>query len=129
MAAAAVTRMTRMEVVGVSMVPTLHPGDRVLVLRGRRARPGDLVAVLDPRPPGRVVIKRVMAVDRESVTVVGDNPDTSTDSRVFGPVPRRAVRGRALYRYFPGHRTAWLAGQRRSDRSGPGLVSWPHVER
>jgi hypothetical protein len=39
------------------------------------------------------------------VTVVGDNPDASTDSRVFGPVPRGAVVGRVVYRYGPEGRT------------------------
>jgi len=40
--------------------------------------------------------------------VRGDNPDASTDSRVFGPVRRRAVIGRAVYRYWPPARRGTL---------------------
>jgi nickel-type superoxide dismutase maturation protease len=82
------------------MVPTLLPGDRILALRWPRLRPGHLVVVADPRD-GRLVVKRVGAVDGGAVTVLGDDPDHSTDSRTFGPVDRRAVRGRVVYRYGP----------------------------
>jgi nickel-type superoxide dismutase maturation protease len=83
------------------MSPTLVPGDRLLVVRTRHVRPGDLVAVPDPRHPGRTIVKRVDAVEGDAVTVLGDNVGASTDSRVFGPVDRRDVRGRVVYRYSP----------------------------
>lgn len=96
-AVAAVLR--RVEVEGESMLPTLSPGDRVLAVRGRRARPGALVVVRDPRAPARVLVKRVAATGPDGIAVVGDNPRASTDSRTFGPVP--AVWGRVVYRYLP----------------------------
>lgn len=98
----------RVEVAGDSMRPTLEPGDRLLVLRRARARPGDLVTVPDPRDGSRTVVKRVASVSGDGVVVVGDNPAQSTDSRVFGAVPAAAVRGRVVYRYHPDHRRAWL---------------------
>ena len=88
--------LTLVRVAGGSMRPALEAGDRLLVVRRRRYRPGDIVAVRDPRQPTRVVVKRV-AVD-------GGDPDASTDSRTFGPVPRAAVLGRAVYRYAPADR-------------------------
>ncbi|HEV7862516.1 MAG TPA: nickel-type superoxide dismutase maturation protease [Acidimicrobiia bacterium] len=96
----------RLQVSGESMAPTLIPGDRVIVLRGlgplRPAiRVGDLVAVIDPRPPGRMMIKRVSELARDGVAVRGDNEAASTDSRHFGPVDPRNIRGRVIYRYFP----------------------------
>jgi len=94
-------RVGRVEVVGDSMRPTLEPGDRLVVSRLRRARTGDLVAVADPRQPERTVVKRLVAVAPSGLTVLGDNPAASTDSRVFGPVPPDAVRGRVVYRYHP----------------------------
>ncbi len=98
----------RVEVVGESMAPALLPGDRLVVV-GRPWRtapwpvPGSVVAVADPRLPARVLVKRVVAVDRRAGTieVLGDAPDASTDSRWFGPVPRSSLVGRAVYRYGP----------------------------
>jgi nickel-type superoxide dismutase maturation protease len=100
---------SRVVVSGDSMLPTLEPGDRLLVLRHvhrRGLRLGDLVTVCDPRDDGprRVLVKRVGGADRESVEVVGDNPDASTDSRSFGRVPLAFVTGKVLYRYAPAER-------------------------
>jgi len=107
MAAAAlvVLRPRRVAVEGHSMEPTLSPGDRLLVLRARRPRPGDVVAVRDPRD-GRVLVKRIGALGDDGVVLRGDNPAASTDSRSFGPVPRGAVLGTVVRRYAP----AWRAG-------------------
>ena len=91
----------RVEVVGDSMLPALHPGDRLLVLRPAPARPGDVVAVADPRLASRTMVKRVVARGPEGVTVLGDNAEASTDSRQLGPMNPAAIRGRAFYRYFP----------------------------
>ena len=98
----------RVAVQGASMEPTLLAGDRLVVVSrpwGERVRPvaGDVVAVTDPRDPGRVLVKRVASVDRAARTleVLGDAPDASTDSRDFGPVPLASVVGRVVYRYGP----------------------------
>jgi len=92
-------RLTRLEVEGVSMVPELAPGDRVLVWRTRDVRVGDLVAIRDPDDPSLVLVKRVTACDRSSIRVEGDNPGASRDSRHFGPLPLTAVIGKVLTRY------------------------------
>lgn len=100
MVATAVARpVRRVAVVGDSMRPTLEPGDRVLAVRGRRPRPGDLVVVPDPRGGGLLLVKRVAVVGPHGITVLGDNPAASTDSRTFGPVSD--VWGRAVHRYAP----------------------------
>ena len=101
-------RCRRVVVHGSSMQPTLEAGDRLLVIRAGRPRAGHLVVVPDPRQPDRFLVKRVAAVGGGSITVRGDNPVASTDSREFGALSVDAVRGRAVYRYAPPSRTGWL---------------------
>ncbi|HUR01790.1 MAG TPA: S26 family signal peptidase, partial [Nonomuraea sp.] len=104
-ALAAVAAVRRVQVQGDSMVPTLLPGERLLVVKARRARPGQLVVVHDPRSPRRALVKRVVSVAGALAEVAGDNAAASTDSTVFGPV---RVRGRVVYRYHPGERAGRL---------------------
>lgn len=106
------------EVSGLSMAPTLKPGDRVLLRRARpgraRVRAGDLV-VLALLAEEHLVIKRVAAAPGDpippalagavpaglpgalvpvgSLLVLGDNPAASTDSRQWGYLPVHRVRG------------------------------------
>ncbi len=107
---------TRAQVRGHSMSPTLQPGDRVLVRRGRRGARGDVI--LFRAPDGREVIKRLVGVPGDvvatgpapvtlgagEVAVAGDNPPASTDSRSWGPGPVGAVRGRVVGIYHPPNR-------------------------
>jgi nickel-type superoxide dismutase maturation protease len=103
-----VLRPRRVAVEGPSMEPTLRSGDRLLLLRRSSPRLGDIVAVADPRSGRRLLLKRVVSVAGDELAVEGDNPSRSTDSRVFGPVHRRDVRGRVVYRYFPPGRAGLL---------------------
>lgn len=92
------------EVRGRSMVPTLEPGDRLLVetwtYRRRTPRVGEVVVTQDPRSASRELVKRVAAVEQGQVTLRGDSAK-STDSRRFGSVPTAGVRTRAMVRYWP----------------------------
>jgi hypothetical protein len=111
------------EVRDESMLPTLQPGDRLLVdpaaYRNRACSVGDLVVIVDPVERARWLVKRVVAVGpvgaapgaadgssvpAGSVWVLGDRPEVSRDSRQFGPVPLTEVVGRVYRRYAPSDR-------------------------
>lgn len=86
------------------MAPGLEPGDWLLVDPALSSPPasGQLVVVPDPRQADRLLVKRVGAVRRDGrLWLVGDTPNDSTDSRMFGPVDAAAVLGRPWFRYWP----------------------------
>jgi nickel-type superoxide dismutase maturation protease len=96
------TLLFRVAVTGPSMEPTVREGDWLLVRQlRRRPRVGELVIAADPREPARLLVKRVTAVVGDLVTVMGDRPDRSTDSREFGPIPSSAIVGSPVFRYAP----------------------------
>jgi phage repressor protein C with HTH and peptisase S24 domain len=81
------------------MLPTLRPGDQVLVRMGARVRPGDVVLA---RLPGRPLgVKRAWRRVGPGWDLRGDAPGQSTDSRHFGPVPDADIVGRVVLRYWP----------------------------
>lgn len=101
------------EVRGRSMVPTLLPGDRLLVARTTAPRPGQIVLAADPRDARRELVKRVVRIDADGVELRGDEPTASTDARTFGRVPLTSVRWRAVLRYWPPRRLATFRLPRR----------------
>jgi nickel-type superoxide dismutase maturation protease len=111
--------LRRVTVTGDSMLPSLRPEDRLLVGPKFGVRPGAVVAVLDPRSPGRLLVKRVHAVGPNWVDVRGDNEAASTDSRHFGPLPPTKITGRIVYRYAPLERAAWFPGRTGSRARWP----------
>lgn len=96
-------RSVRFAVAGESMTPTLAAGDWVLVRRTRNIQAGHIVVAERPDRPRLEVIKRVLSVQasESTVTLAGDNPSASTDSREFGPVAVEAVVGVVWLRYWP----------------------------
>jgi len=91
-------RWLRVAVSGPSMLPTLSPGDWLLVRRGARPRPGAVVVV---RQAGRLVVKRLVRPVGDGWWVEGDNEHASDDSRTYGAVPAADVVGEVRWRYYP----------------------------
>ncbi|KAK9706929.1 hypothetical protein RND81_07G161400 [Saponaria officinalis] len=113
---------------GASMLPTMSiSGDVILVdrlsPRFGEIVPGDIVIVRSPENPRKVITKRLIAREDDSVTflvdpknsdqsktvvvpkghvwVQGDNIYDSRDSRAFGPVPYGLLYGKVFWRVWP----------------------------
>ena len=83
---------------GPSMVPTLRDGDALLVRRGGRVRPGDVVVARFRGRPDLLVVKRAVRALDGGWWVEGDNEFVTDDSRAFGVAD---VIGRVILRYWP----------------------------
>lgn len=86
------------------MSPALRPGDRLLILMWGLPRVNEVVVARDPEARDRYLVKRVAAVADGGYVLLGDNAAVSRDSRTFGPVDRRLLVGRVVWRYLPGYR-------------------------
>jgi phage repressor protein C with HTH and peptisase S24 domain len=83
---------------GLSMIPTLAPGERILVRLDGPIVLGD-IAVFER--PGQFEVKRIIRIESEGIFVQGDNDLVSTDSRTYGLIPHEDVIGVATYRLWP----------------------------
>ena len=89
---------------GRSMLPTVRPGDRLLVSYRRPVRAGDLVVAR--LADGTIAVKR--AVERRTTAsgrpgwwLLSDNPDEGVDSRHRGPVADADVIAVTVARAWP----------------------------
>ena len=101
--------LRRFVVEDTSMRPTLHPEDRLVVFQWARPKPGDVVVLREPDAHLTFAVKRVASLEPNGDVIVrADNPNVSRDSREFGPVPRRLIVGRVIFRYLPAERRGRL---------------------
>ncbi|WP_433219638.1 signal peptidase I [Dactylosporangium sp. CS-047395] len=139
-------RFLAVTVSGVSMQPTLQPGDRVLVRRAGLGgiRAGQVVVLRDPESDDDagedLMIKRAVAVPGDPVpdidvtgtavldgrtvppgrmVVLGDNPAFSLDSRRLGFLPGERLLGVVVRRLSPGPPQDFGA---RADRAAEGTT-------
>ena len=92
--------LVRLAVAEPSMVPTLRPGDWLLVWRTRRVRAGQLVIARHPDKPDMMLVKRASRRTAGGWWLESDNPWAGAgDSRQFGAVPVSAIEGKVLFRY------------------------------
>jgi signal peptidase I len=104
----------RVAIEGVSMAPTLLPGDWCLVVTPERFHRDDVVVVEHPHRPGYEIVKRVTGVPgavvggrdlgEDEFWVEGDFAHRSTDSRDFGPVGRAQLKAKVVLVYWPASR-------------------------
>lgn len=91
-------RWTAVLVQGPSMVPALRHGDAVLVRRGARIRPGQVVVGTFRARPDLLVVKRAVREIDGGWWLESDNTAVTDDSRRYGPA---TVHGRVVWRYWP----------------------------
>ena len=108
-----------MRVTGHSMMPLLKPSELVFVreqaYRSRDPQRGEIVAARPASQGGKTFVKRVVGLPHERVEVgatawqlgaeefflLGDQPEHSMDSRLFGPVTRAELVGPVRLRVWP----------------------------
>jgi len=111
---------------GLSMVPSFDDGEYLIIdelsYLFRPPERGEVIVFRYPQDPSKFFIKRVINLPGETVTiqnnayqlqadeyfVLGDNRDRSLDSRAWGPVSKKLIRGRVFLRLFPFNRIAFL---------------------
>ncbi|HEY4504381.1 MAG TPA: signal peptidase I [Candidatus Paceibacterota bacterium] len=100
---------------GASMVPTFQNGDYLIVdeisYHFNEPKRGDVIIFKYPKDTSKYFIKRVEGMPGDIVDgkklpdnqyfVLGDNRNASSDSRIWGSVPRRNIVGRPLVRLLP----------------------------
>jgi nickel-type superoxide dismutase maturation protease len=84
---------------GDSMMPTLAPGDRLLVRHRGSPRAGRVVVARFA--DGTVAVKRAADQRPDGWWVLSDNPDAGVDSRHRGVVPDSDVLAVVLARVWP----------------------------
>jgi inner membrane protease subunit 1 len=110
------------------MIPTIEESNAFVLIdyfsykvMRQSFKKGDVVVALSPGYFYRPVCKRICAVEGEEVHyenpvtgkleqlvippdhfwLLGDNPPLSGDSRHYGPVLRRSIRGRVFWKIWP----------------------------
>ena len=88
---------------GPSMLPTLHPGDCLLVRYGASVRPGDLVVARPWTRPELLVVKRAVEPVAGGWLIASDNPAVAGQGWTGGEAD---VLARVVWRYWPLRRSA-----------------------
>ena len=104
------------ESVGIVAPSTDEYIKRVVALPGERVEGHDGKVLIDGReliepylPAGTLTSEfSAVVVPPRTVFVLGDNRANSADSRIFGPIPRSTVVGRAIVRVWPLSHTSFL---------------------
>lgn len=119
-------RATSVDASGLIVAARDHSGrlllKRIVGLPGESLRVGQTVLVdgrelREPYASGvapPATYRGVSRLSTDTLFLLGDRRDMSTDSRDFGPVTLASIEGVVLARYWPPHRIGWLPRPSRS---------------
>ena len=113
------------------MLPTFENGDYLIVdeltYHFREPEHGEVIIFKYPKDTSKFFIKRIIGVPGDTVDgktlgkdayfVEGDNRNASSDSRIWGALPRGLIIGRPLLRLLPLNEISGLPGASESDRA------------
>ena len=89
------SRLFALKVAGNSMSPTINDLDIVLYERTKKIDTGDIILLEHPYMQSVKIVKRVVKIEMDGrLTLAGDNPVESTDSRAFGTVSLESIIGK-----------------------------------
>jgi len=86
---------------GESMAPAYHSGDLVLIRKSRKVKRNNIVIAHRPDKEDLLIIKRVITITNKGYWLQGDNSEFSDDSRIFGEVTKKLIKGIVMLRYWP----------------------------
>ncbi|MEK7451052.1 MAG: nickel-type superoxide dismutase maturation protease [Patescibacteria group bacterium] len=89
--------LSKIKVLGHSMEPTLKQNQIVMVSSipyfFKKPKVGDIVVLKRQK----YIIKRIAAIKKEQIFVIGDNKKESRDSRHFGWIEKDNILGKVIY--------------------------------
>lgn len=96
-------RRKRLEVLENSMLPTLKPGDIILIdenaYKTEKPKLGDVIVAHHPYRQNFLLVKRIANLESDDTYfLVGDNSSVSNDSRSFGSINLTAILGKVTSR-------------------------------
>lgn len=81
-------------VVGDSMLPTIKAGRVVVAFNAKSYKNSEIVIATQN---SREVIKRIVDIEKDNYYLCGDNLAKSTDSRKYGWVSIKGIKGRVFW--------------------------------
>ncbi len=86
------------KVTGNSLSPEFQGGDYVMVITCPffAFKTGDTIVFR--HPAYGLLIKKIKTVESDKIQVIGNHPD-SVDSRQFGPIGRKDILGKVVWRF------------------------------